>query len=121
MTRFLDDLGDQFELRWKRATVSRKRELISELRELYKYLDNHDDLPVLAQSEANKPAPSPQQAAKNTPPTHEQVDLERELRLKLGLVIERMIEAELQPLRQRLRQLMRAEMDALIQETIHPK
>lgn len=53
-----------------------------------------------------------------SPPSHEQVDLERELRLKLGPVVERLIEAQMETLKSELRVYLRAEMDKLIAEHI---
>lgn len=48
------------------------------------------------------------------PASHEQVDLERELRLRLGPVIETLIESHLESLKGELRVRLRAEMDRLI-------
>ncbi len=56
-----------------------------------------------------------------TPSSHEQVDLERELRLKLGPVVERLIEAQMETLKSELRVYLRAEMDKLIAEHIRHK
>lgn len=50
------------------------------------------------------------------PVSHEQVDLERELRLRLGPVIETLIEAQMDVLKGELRIRLRAEMDKLIAE-----
>lgn len=50
------------------------------------------------------------------PVSHEQVDLERELRLRLGPVIETLIEAQMDVLKGELRLRLRAEMDKLIAE-----
>lgn len=49
--------------------------------------------------------------------SHEQVDLERELRLKLGPVIETLIDQHMEQIRSELRVRLRAEMDRLI--TVH--
>ncbi len=46
--------------------------------------------------------------------SHEQVDLERELRLKLGPVIETLIDQHMEQIRSELRVRLRAEMDRLI-------
>lgn len=56
-----------------------------------------------------------------TPPSHEQVDLERELRLKLGPVVEQLIEAHMEQLKSELRVRLRAEMDRLIAEHVRQK
>lgn len=50
------------------------------------------------------------------PVSHEQVDLERELRLRLGPVIETLIDAQMDVLKGELRVRLRAEMDKLIAE-----
>lgn len=50
------------------------------------------------------------------PVSHEQVDLERELRLRLGPIIETLIEAQMDILKGELRLRLRAEMDRLIAE-----
>lgn len=177
MARHFDDLGPDFDLRWKQSSRVQKRELIGELRDLYIFLEE-DDLPLLAGSppitdttppspntrsipasparnqgqlftdaESNE-APAPSAIRKdnpflpksildklqasqsqasaglrelmqaslgnNTPPSHEQVDLERELRLKLGPVVENLIEAQMETIKSELRVRMRAEMDRLI-------
>lgn len=183
MARHFDDLGPDFDLRWKQSSRVQKRELIAELRDLYIFLED-DDMPLLAGAPADSPAPRPgagrsipasparhqgqlftdageeepqatttatvarkdnpflpksildklqasqsqasaglrelmQASAGNTaPPSHEQVDLERELRLKLGPVVENLIEAQMETLKSELRVRMRAEMDRLIAEHI---
>lgn len=50
------------------------------------------------------------------PPSHEQSDLERELRLKLGPLVESLIEAQMDNIRGELRLRLRLEMDRLIAE-----
>ena len=50
------------------------------------------------------------------PVSHEQVDLERELRLRLGPVIETLIDSQMDVLKGELRVRLRAEMDKLIAE-----
>jgi len=56
------------------------------------------------------------QASAAEPASHAKLDLERELRLKLGPVIENLIEAQMDQLKSELRVRMRAEMDRLIAE-----
>ena len=187
MARHFDDLGPDFDLRWKRSSRVMKRELIGELRDLYIFLEE-DDMPLLAGaapkpaapaaapaaastsasatkaanqgqlfSAADEPAteaaplatPTPAQPNKDnpflpksvlerlqnsqtqasaglrelmktpaTPPSHEQVDLERELRLRLGPVVESLIDAHVETLKSELRVRLRAEMDRLISEHV---
>lgn len=50
------------------------------------------------------------------PPSHEQSDLERELRLKLGPMVESLIDAQMDSIRSELRLRLRLEMDRLIAE-----
>lgn len=50
------------------------------------------------------------------PPSHEQSDLERELRLKLGPLVESLIDAQMESIRSELRLRLRLEMDRLIAE-----
>lgn len=184
MARHFDDLGPDFDLRWKRSSRVMKRELIGELRDLYIFLEE-DDMPLLAGT-APKPAaaaapaaasasttkaanqgqlfsaagepeteaaplatPAPSQPNKDNPflpksvlerlqnsqtqasaglrelmktpaapPSHEQVDLERELRLRLGPVVENLIDAHVETLKSELRVRLRAEMDRLISEHV---
>lgn len=174
--RLLPDLGPDFDQRWHRASRALRRDLIAEIRALYRMLDD-DDLPVLAGSAAPAVAPAappatarpsahpasipaqprqtslfgstdkpaavgenpflpasvrerlqhsqtpnrrvtPPLASPGNPPpaSHEQVDLERELRLRLGPVIETLIEAQMDVLKGELRLRLRAEMDKLIAE-----
>lgn len=208
MARHLDDLGPDFDLRWKQTTRARKRELIAELRELYILLED-DDLPLLAGA---TPAPAPAQSAvpapvaerqvvsipatpeaarpavaqgtlftdageesparkenpflprsvlarlqdsqnqavtglrdlmhksqeitekrlakagsglleliSSHPVSHEEADLERELRLKLGPVVESLLDAHMDALKSELRVHLRAEMDRLIAEHVRKK
>jgi hypothetical protein len=183
MARHFDDLGPDFDLRWKHTSRAQKRELIGELRDLYIFLED-DDMPLLAGTPAVNPAPFPgtgrsipasparhqgqlftdagesepqastttaavrkdnpflpksildklqasqsqasaglrelmqANAGNATPPSHEQVDLERELRLKLGPVVENLIEAQMEGIKSELRVRLRAEMDRLIAEQI---
>ncbi len=179
MARHFDDLGPDFDLRWKRSSRAQKRELIGELRDLYIFLEE-EDMPLLAgspppaapvkktegrsipasparnqgqlfveaESEETTAAParkdnpflpksildklqaSQTQASaglrelmqasmgNGTPPSHEQVDLERELRLKLGPVVENLIEAQMEIIKSELRVRLRAEMDRLITEHV---
>ncbi|MDP2226690.1 MAG: hypothetical protein Q8J78_04360 [Moraxellaceae bacterium] len=53
--------------------------------------------------------------------SHEQVDLERELRLKLGPVIENLIESHMEQMRSELRVRLRAEMDRLISDHVRQR
>lgn len=175
MARHFDDLGPDFDTRWKRTPRTLKRELIAELRDLYIFLED-EDMPLLAgqaPARAAKPAAkaSAEPAASQgmlfsdgssapadskrprgkdnpflpqsvlarlqesqtqasaglrelmhskaaTPPSHEQVDLERELRLKLGPVVEALIDAHVDTIRGELRVRLRAEMDRLIAEHV---
>lgn len=191
MARHFDDLGPDFDLRWKRSSRAQKRELIGELRDLYIFLEE-EDMPLLAGSPATPSAPAkpkaegrsipatpaksqgqlfsdadsdeapnapfvapaeaPAAARKDNPflpksildklqssqsqasaglrelmqssmgnvapPSHEQVDLERELRLKLGPVVESLIDAQMELIKSELRVRMRAEMDRLIAEQV---
>lgn len=216
MTRLLDDLGPDFEQRWKQTALATRRAVVAELRDLYVMLEHrdahliarlrkgsipplrdHDDLPLLASApqptgvhqgslfvdagpdEAGvadadatpaaiaqavapaeaaiawaTPLPPPGTARENPflprsmldrlqesrdrvaslglplspglapapsgaallplPPSHEQSDLERELRLKLGPVVESLIDAQMESLRSELRLRLRLEMDRLI-------
>lgn len=203
MPRPLDDLGPQFDRRWKQTPREQRRELISELRDLYLMLEEKDhallsrlrgragetagqtDVPLLVAE--RRPAlqqgtlfsevgetPAPEASAlapikanpflprsvldrlqesrsrasaglrdlvastaseiarqplaldvaartlsaNMPPPSHEQSDLERELRLKLGLVVENLIEAQMEALRNELRVRLRLEMDRLIAEHV---
>lgn len=201
MPRPLDDLGPDFDRRWKQAPRTRRRELIAELRDLYLMLEEKDrtllarlrggrpgDAPVPAEAAAPRPAlqqaslfsdageppllepeapPLPRDnpflprsvldrlqenrsrtsaglrdlvqntagdiarravalaasddatpAAAMPPPSHEQSDLERELRLKLGPVVENLIDAQMEALRNELRVRLRLEMDRLIAEHV---
>lgn len=210
MARPLDDLGPDFELRWKQSSRGKKRELIAELRDLYVLLED-EELPLLAGQGASParhptrttppdpasaaqgrripaqplaaPAPAaahtaavPAPPARHSPPpdTTQQgllfgsspapaprqdnpflpksvlerlhasqnqasaglreliqpaatgvaaavtatssQDLERELRLKLGPVIETLIDAHMDQLKSELRVRLRAEMDRLISD-----
>lgn len=186
MARHLDNLGPDFDQRWKRSTRGAKRELIGELRELYIFLEE-DDMPLLAgksaapapEAEVEKPKAGPRKKAapdieqgtlfndssaaspvlNHTPAgaprqdnpflpqsvldrlhdsqnqvsaglrelmqhkpvfaaSHEQQDMERELRLKLGPMVESLIEAQMEQLKSELRVRLRAEMDRLIAEHI---
>ncbi len=185
MARHFDDLGPDFDLRWKHSSRAQKRELIAELRDLYIFLED-EDMPLLAGTPANtaahpadrsiaatpagktqqgslftepaadnrsatvKPTPRKdnpflpksvldklhesqsqasaglrelmQAGAGTAPPlSHEQVDLERELRLKLGPVVESLIEAQMELLKSELRVRLRAEMDRLIAEQVRKR
>jgi hypothetical protein len=68
--------------------------------------------------------PTPPRAAPAGPPpalpplpqSHEQSDLERELRLKLGPMVESLIDAQMEGIRSELRLRLRLEMDRLIAE-----
>lgn len=227
MARPLDDLGPDFDRRWKQASRARRREFVAELRDLYVMLEEDDapllarlrngsipaprdpepepDLPLLAPEPGTKerqrglfdeagptvapsasavaaPAPEGMAAARPArenpflprsvldrlqqsrdrasaglrdllqttaddlrspaattsvaapesapatasspsgtpplPPTHEQSDLERELRLKLGPMVETLIEAQMEQIKSELRVRLRLEMDRLIAEHI---
>jgi len=173
--RLLPELGPDFDTRWRRASRALRRELIAEVRALYRLLEE-DDMPLLAGAPtapglAQKPSASaspvlttrpvkPQQTSlfsaadhtptetgkdnpflpqsvrerlqhrptqtrtppqelmqkPQTPTSHEQVDLERELRLRLGPVIDTLIESHLESIKGELRVRLRAEMDRLIAE-----
>ena len=174
--RLLPDLGPDFDQRWRHASRALRRDLIAEIRALYRMLDE-DDLPVLAGSAApaiapavppepaspsprttsipaqprqtslfggtdkpappgdnpflppsvrerlqhsqmpsRRPTPALEPSVSPPPASHEQVDLERELRLRLGPVIETLIEAQMDVLKGELRLRLRAEMDKLIAE-----
>lgn len=185
MARHFDDLGPDFDQRWKRTTRTQKRELIAELRDLYIFLEE-EDMPLLASQptaaspksqtaatpipaanqgmlfsdagaeEENTPTESSKSGAAgaprkdnpflpksvldklqasqsqasaglrelmlathgNSPVSHEQVDLERELRLKLGPMVESLIEAQMELLKSELRVRLRTEMDRLIAEHV---
>lgn len=185
MARHFDDLGPDFDQRWKRTTRAQKRELIAELRDLYIFLEE-EDMPLLASQPAAAPAKAqtavapllstnqgmlfsdagaeeesiPAEVSKssaagaprkdnpflpksvldklqasqsqasaglrelmlatqsNSPVSHEQVDLERELRLKLGPIVENLIEAQMELLKSELRVRLRTEMDRLIAEHV---
>ncbi|MGH8492368.1 MAG: hypothetical protein ACRERR_04595 [Moraxellaceae bacterium] len=182
MARHFDDLGSDFDLRWKRSSRTQKRELIAELRDLYIFLEE-DDMPLLAGaatptptaarsipatpsakanqgslfSDAADASAAPAKAGprkdnpflpksvldklyesqqqtttglrelmqasmgNSTPVSHEQVDLERELRLKLGPVVENLIDAQMETIRSELRVRLRAEMDRLIAEEVRKR
>lgn len=193
MPRPLDDLGPDFDRRWRQAPLPSRRALIAELRDLYVMLEREDgpllqrlrngsipapadsdtDLPLLTPDAAGAErqrtlfdeAPAPATPA-TTPPrpsrenpflprsvldrlqqsrdrasaglrdllqttaddlqppapaagTAEQArqdDLERELRLKLGPVVESLIEAHVDQIKSELRVRLRLEMDRLIAE-----
>jgi hypothetical protein len=207
MPRPLDDLGPDFDRRWKQAPRELRRELIASLRDLYLMLEDKDqalltllrngkvpsayestDIPLLQSPSLPRAAlqqgslftdasaatdvalaPPPAEPARkenpflprsvldrlqesrsrasaglrdliqNTaeeiarrpvavelepeavdipPPSHEQSDLERELRLKLGPVVEHLIEAQMEALKNELRVRLRLEMDRLIAEHV---
>ncbi|MFN3585876.1 MAG: hypothetical protein ACK4UT_00075 [Moraxellaceae bacterium] len=172
LERLAIDLGPDFDRRWRAAPRPLRRELIAEIRALYRFLDE-DDVPLASEPASLPPeapaatvaTPAPRQnslfeapatparpAAKENPflprsvldrlqqsqqqargqlqglmpapgarppaASHEQVDLERELRLKLGPVIETLIDAHMEQLRSELRVRLRAEMDRLIAEHV---
>lgn len=205
MARPLDDLGPDFDRRWKQAPKAHRRELVAELRDLYVMLEVKDsavltrlrngsipplregdaDVPMLTpepgsalrqpglfdeppQESASRPAPSASQPQREQPTrenpflprsvldrlqqsrdqaganirslltttaedlrnpasasssfmtapltSHEQSDLERELRLKLGPLVETLIEAQMEQIKSELRVRLRLEMDRLIAE-----
>lgn len=204
MRRPLDDLGPDFDRRWKQAPRAQRRELIGALRDLYLMLEDKDsallsmlrksrapdtgdsaDLPLLQPEPRPRPAlqqgnlfsaaeetldvavaspaepatsrkenpflprsvldrlqesrsrasaglrdlmqsaadeiakrPSASDTDDMPPPSHEQSDLERELRLKLGPVVEHLIEAQMESLKNELRVRLRLEMDRLIAEHV---
>lgn len=171
LERLAIDLGPDFDRRWRAAPRPLRRELIAEIRALYRFLDE-DDVPLASEpvtlppkAAAPGPATPPRQTSLFEPATtparpttkenpflprsvlerlqqsqqqargqlqglvsapgarlpaasHEQVDLERELRLKLGPVIETLIDAHMEQLRSELRVRLRAEMDRLIAEHV---
>lgn len=196
MSRSIDDLGPDFDRRWRQAPLPRRRELIAELRDLYLMLEQRDeplltrlrngsippprddDPPLLVpepargqrqaslfEEAAAEPAPpstlAPAPAApvrenpflprsvldrlqqnrertgaslreglladapaspdgtgggRPLPASHEQSDLERELRLKLGPMVETLIDAQMEMIKSELRVRLRLEMDRLIAE-----
>lgn len=189
MPRPLDDLGPDFEQRWKRASRSHRRELIAELRDLYFMLEDEDEVLLSHIGVIPKPAngaaaparsgaqgslftdngtpaePSPTPRRENPflprsvlarlqesqhqasaglrdlmqagqdfsvkrlgqaasvlttvqPLSPEQAELERELRLRLGPVVEDLLDAQLEILKNELRVRLRAEMDRLIAEHV---
>lgn len=198
MPRPLDDLGPDFDRRWKQSSRTTRRELIAELRDLYLMLEDRDravlartrparsdepagipllvperaprgqqgtlfadageapsraraDNPFLPRSVLDRlqesrsrataglrdlmqvtteeiarrpaaidaiPATPDAAPADMPPPSHEQSDLERELRLKLGPVVESLIETQMETLRSELRVRLRLEMDRLIAEHV---
>lgn len=189
MARPTDDLGPEFEQRWKHAAQDERQAVLTELRDLYAMLENDDALllaklgitrrpkrqpaddefPVLLPEQAPErqgslfnAAPAPEPASPAQPPRKEnpflprsvlarlqesqnrvssgmrdliqdqelvdksyvapltprQAELERELRLCLGPVIEGLIEAQLDTLKSELRVRLRAEMDRLIAEHV---
>lgn len=166
--RLLPDLGPDFDTRWRRTSQALRRELVAEMRSIYRMLEE-DDVPMLdpvaapatgTATPARRMPVSPQQTslfdagskakadlsdnpflpasvrqrlrhgnsptamqtqpplqvAPTSSPSHEHVDLERELRLRLGPVIETLIESHIDTLRGELRLRLRAEMDRLIAE-----
>lgn len=203
MSRSIDDLGPDFDRRWRQAPLPRRRELVAELRDLYLMLEQRDeplltrlrngsippprddDPPLLvpeaapgrrqaslfdetaaaplhtlpaAPAPATAPGPAPARARENPflprsvlerlqqnrdrastvlrdgllaealapplaagagrplPASHEQSDLERELRLKLGPMVETLIDAQMEMIKSELRVRLRLEMDRLIAE-----
>lgn len=187
MPRHIDDLGPDFERRWRDAPREQRRALVAELRDLYLMLEEKDelllrrlrgqepaashaefdDLPVLeptASADLRQPglfdepvAPAPQHPSRENPFLPRSVldrlqqsrdrasaglrdllqttaddlrppappgtatqarldDLERELRLKLGPVVETLIEAHMDQIKSELRVRLRLEMDRLIAE-----
>lgn len=203
MPRPIDDLGPDFDHRWRLAPQAQRRELISQLRDLYLMLEERDamllsrwkggSLPLLGDNAAHEPsmeapkgqvslfaetvpaAPAnpipaaiPGAAAKENPflprsmldrlqesrrasaglrdlvqalgdggapplattaaaavastlplpASHEQSDLERELRLKLGPLVESLVEAQMEHIKSELRVRLRLEMDRLIADHI---
>ncbi|MCC2636657.1 MAG: hypothetical protein K0Q68_376 [Moraxellaceae bacterium] len=198
MPRPIDDLGPDFDHRWRLAPQAQRREVIAQLRDLYLMLEERDamllsrwkgdSLPFPGDTAADEPpakapkgqvslfeetipaspmpATIPGTAAKEnpflprsmldrlqesrrasaglrdlvqalgdggTPPlattaavasavplpaSHEQSDLERELRLKLGPLVESLVEAQMEHIKSELRVRLRLEMDRLIAEHI---
>lgn len=204
MPRHIDDLGPDFDRRWRQSPQSERRALIAQLRDLYLMLEERDAM-LLARwkgvsapepgdharpgllmaapkgqvslfEEAAAPAapvsltPAPVHgvAAKENPflpqsmldrlqesrrasaglrdlmqaladggapplattaaaavastvplpASHEQSDLERELRLKLGPLVESLVEAQMEHIKSELRVRLRLEMDRLIADHI---
>lgn len=161
--RLLPELGPDFDSRWRRTPRALRRELIAEIRAIYRLLEE-DDMPLLAgapatptvtmrpvkprqaslfsaadttesrkdnpflpqsvrdrlQHRPTQPLTQRQEPMPNPPPatSHEQVDLERELRLRLGPVIDTLIESHLDAIKGELRVRLRAEMDRLIAEHV---
>lgn len=171
-----DDLGPDFEQRWKHAPHDDRRAVLTELRDLYTMLEKgnsrqpapsggaDDDIPLLApaaktagasqgnlfsEPQAAPPPPrkenpflpasmlarlqeSQSRVSTNmhdliqdlvdksyvTPLTPRQAELERELRLRTGPIVEGLIEAQLETLKSELRVRLRAEMDKLIAELV---
>lgn len=204
MPRPIDDLGPDFDRRWRQSPQSARRELIAQLRDLYLMLEERDAMllarwkgvsapepgdpvrpgpltaaprgqvslfedaaasaaPVLgtpasvpgitakenpflprsmldrlqesrranaglrdlvqAMGESGAPplATTAAAAAASTvplPASHEQSDLERELRLKLGPLVESLVEAQMEHIKSELRVRLRLEMDRLIADHI---
>ncbi|MFZ5560670.1 MAG: hypothetical protein ACOY41_03940 [Pseudomonadota bacterium] len=189
--RPLDDLGPDFERRWKQAPQDDRRAVLAELRDLYAMLERDDALllaklgvirraatalaeeefPVLAfetapagrsASQGSLFNAAPAAAAPASPPRKEnpflprsvldrlqqsqsqvsaglrdlmqdqelvdkslaapltprQAQLERELRLRLGPIVEGLVEAQIERLKSELRLRLRAEMDQLIAEHV---
>jgi hypothetical protein len=181
--RPLDDLGPEFEQRWKDAEQDDRRAVLTELRDLYIMLEKEDtrlaarpgktgalpagtdnDIPLLvpaaktagqgnlfSESPANASPPPPRkdnpflpasvlarlQESQTrvsagmrdlvqdmvdksfvVPLTPRQAELERELRLRTGPIVEGLIEAQLDTLKSELRVRLRAEMDRLIAELV---
>lgn len=203
MPRPIDDLGPDFDHRWRLAPQAQRRELISQLRDLYLMLEERDamllsrwkggSLPLLNDHPDHVPAAEapkgqvslfeeaataapvsltsnsiPAVATKENPflprsmlnrlqescrasaglrdlvqalgdgatlplattaatavartvplpASHEQSDLERELRLKLGPLVESLVEAQMEHIKSELRVRLRLEMDRLIADHI---
>lgn len=198
MSRSIDDLGPDFDRRWRQAPLPRRREFIAELRDLYLMLEQRDapllarlrngsippprddDPPLLLPERASgqrqaslfdeaaappvhalappsaevaAPGPAPERenpflprsvldrlqqnrdrassvlrealpagaagsagTGRPLPASHEQSDLERELRLKLGPMVETLIDAQMEMIKSELRVRLRLEMDRLIAE-----
>lgn len=203
MPRPIDDLGPDFDHRWRLAPQAQRREVIAQLRDLYLMLEERDamllsrwkgdSLPFPGDTAADEPpakapkgqvslfeetmpappasltpAAIPGAAAKENPflprsmldrlqesrrasaglrdlvqalgdggapplattaaaavartvplpASHEQSDLERELRLKLGPLVESLVEAQMEHIKSELRVRLRLEMDRLIADHI---
>ncbi len=141
-------LGPGFEARWKRAAPSLRRDVLAELRAIYRFLSEDDDIPVLDLSHTPAAMPQPMAAPNLTPrpdnpflpkslldrlhntqakvdaslptpgPALSNAQLEQELRQRLSPMVEQLLDEHLHSLRGELRFRLSQELERLIQDQL---